>query len=68
VNEHEVLLREIDRAKGPFLRQVNKGLVESLIQGNPEELYLSQVDNGEMKRHPECDSWWLMTTFDARDV
>jgi hypothetical protein len=63
-----VLLREIDQAKGPFLRQVNKGLVESLIQGNHDELYLSQVDNEEMKRHPECDPWWLETTFCARDA
>ena len=63
-----MLLQEIDRAKGPFLRQVNNGLVESLIQGNHDELYLSQVDNEEMKRHPECDSWWLKTTFCARDA
>ena len=55
MNEHEVLLQEIDRAKGPFLRQVNNGLVESLIDGNHDELYLSQVDNEEMMRHPETD-------------
>jgi hypothetical protein len=64
VSEQTILLDEIDRAKGRFLRQLNKAVGGSLFDllkdsTSARGLPLLRLDDQNIMSRPDCDPQWV---------